>query len=817
MIKLTLQIGAQQSEKVFNKDSVLLGAGSADLIGLPFDTSSLRTEHIRIFEKEGVFFVQNIANDPFVTLNGRPFGKKKIASGDRLAVAEAEITFEGNSETTSSGQPLESVQDALSNAIKKKTSLSTSQLSSGDDVDVEALIREVEGFDKEPKAKQTNPVKGNSFKRPLVSMPIQPRNETSSEPVTKTQRHWTPRSLNERQSGRIRRAAFNENTFDSGMSSAEVSRRAFWRPFLAILIVLFAILAATGSGIYFTFNEKSDEQEFIAAQGLADMSMALTYAQIHQIKPPNQNWGDPDFLQEALGNVLPAHYPSLISVDKQGSFTNCPYMLRVYTSGDLSQFLLLAQPAPSLWQWLLSRETILLDSRTMELHKTTDLRSLNRLLANPKPLEGSNALEVSHLVNQASLIRLTTLATDTEHREFLPPKGLNKIRPGAETRVYNAPRYYQFSTPLTEGMAQIVNPGPTPLSEEKIQELQKNVTDMAKLSHFVFYSSLEQSTTHKVIKLMQTWIPNEPITFAQLTLEHDGRVVSAVALEKEVPEAAKDTPPVTLPTVVEAEFKNNETPVEPAKETVPIESIEQPTSLVASLNVSLKAIAEHRQQVLLPFKQQLLQLVDEHINTPNPDLVVVANRILQELEDVDLGQQVDIRHAIVDAYRVNVMEDKLLSHDEFIIQVQKAGLGAFLPVEFLQTQPPPPVAQEDPPGDRPNAFAAHLQEIQQAPDLAALEAAVAGANKALAEEPALTGSERLRTLHNKLQVNVLHRLEQLILGATTPLTASAFNPHNRVRVQNILLTAGVEDPEQRDYYLHEFDLLIRQKTPSEEE
>ncbi len=116
--------------------------------------------------------------------------------------------------------------------------------------------------------------------------------------------------------------------------------------------------------------------------------MALTYAQMHQLKPLNQNWGDPDFLKDILTKVLPPDYPSLVEQDKQEPFRNCPYMLRVYTSNDLSHFLLIAQPEPNLLQWLISRETILLDSRTMELHKIRDLRALNRLLADPRPLEG---------------------------------------------------------------------------------------------------------------------------------------------------------------------------------------------------------------------------------------------------------------------------------------------------------------------------------------------------------------------------------------------------------------------------------------------
>ena len=122
----------------------------------------------------------------------------------------------------------------------------------------------------------------------------------------------------------------------------------------------------------------------------------------------------------------------------------------------------------------------------------------------------------------------------------------------------------------------------------------------------------------------------------------------------------------------------------------------------------------------------------------------------------------------------------------------------------------------EPSTDRSTVFAIHLEELQKAQDLVGLESAVVAADKALLEEPGLVSS-KLRMQRNKLQVNVLHRLEQLILGANSPLASNAFNPHNRVRVQNILLIAGVEDPEQRAYYLHEFELLIVERTSAEAE
>ena len=42
-------------------------------------------------------------------------------------------------------------------------------------------------------------------------------------------------------------------------------------------------------------------------------------------------------------------------------------------------------------QWILPRETIVVDSQSMELRRTQTSKELNRLLANPNPLDGINA------------------------------------------------------------------------------------------------------------------------------------------------------------------------------------------------------------------------------------------------------------------------------------------------------------------------------------------------------------------------------------------------------------------------------------------
>ncbi len=795
-IKLTLQIGAKQTEKVFSQDSVLFGTHSSDLRDLPFDTSFMLPEHVKIFVKDGVFFAQNLANDPFVAVNERPFGKKKLNSGDRLTIGELEVLFEGQTIAPSqrpTPRPLQSLSDSLERTMLKTPPRLKHEPIVEEDEDLEALIREVESFEAEEAlqahAHDHAAFNANALHSTVTDVPGQVGRHT----LEHSPQASNTRSLKERHPSKSKRLLDLDGTVLAAKNHfgvQESRHKSLWRPLLVIIFVLIALMLAVGSGFYFTFSEKSDEEEFIAAQGLADMGIALTYAQQHQLKSPNQNWGDPDFLKEALAHVLPPAYPSLIALDKQGLFTDSPYMLRIYTNNDLSQFLLIAQPEPSLWQWLLPRETILLDSRTMELHKTTDLRALNRLLANTKPLDGANALEVSHLVSEASLIRLTLLANETGHREFLPPKGLSKLLPGAEHHLYNAPRYFRMSASLVHALAAYLEQQEE-AADDVAQDLRNKIVDYRKLPNAILYSDLSESTTRKIESLLKSWFVDQPApVIAELQLEKgSGRILSTYLLGNKRLDVSDDEFPT------EAEFIG--------------ENSEQSPQLRA-----LYSAVTTRKQALEGYKERLSSLLKEQIASPKEHFFETAMQMIREFNDIDIGEQVDIRQAIVDVYRSEVLENNALSHQDFVVEVKGTDIEPFLPPEFFEAQEPVPaplVAEgERELVDHGVEFSAALLQVQHATDFKSLEAAIAAANQALSREP-LPNDERLRTSRNKLQVQVVHRLEQLLLGAGSPLPDAAFDHHNRSRLQHILLSAGIEDQEQLDYYLHEYDILMNQK------
>ncbi len=146
--------------------------------------------------------------------------------------------------------------------------------------------------------------------------------------------------------------------------------------------------------------------------------MALVHAQLNHLKPHNHNWFDVDFLKNNLKAILPDSSSYASQIDAQGQFNCCPYTLRTYTNCDLSHFLLIAQPGPNLLNWLIPQSLIIVDSSLMELRVLKDAKSLNRLLANSDPLDGMSGKEITSLIKQGSLIRLTTLASESGHLDF---------------------------------------------------------------------------------------------------------------------------------------------------------------------------------------------------------------------------------------------------------------------------------------------------------------------------------------------------------------------------------------------------------------
>ena len=83
MIKLTLNPDFHPTTSTFSKKVVTIGSSKSHEVDLAIPDDQLQEIHVKILEQEGRFLVVNHANDPFVALNDRPFGKREIKTGDQ--------------------------------------------------------------------------------------------------------------------------------------------------------------------------------------------------------------------------------------------------------------------------------------------------------------------------------------------------------------------------------------------------------------------------------------------------------------------------------------------------------------------------------------------------------------------------------------------------------------------------------------------------------------------------------------------------------------------------------------------------------------
>lgn len=97
MIKLTLTPETQPITYIFEKDRILVGKISDSEI-VPDLVLSYTEEtplYIKIELVGSNFIVYNLAEDPFITVNGCPFNKKSLKTGDLLQIGTTVLLFEG--------------------------------------------------------------------------------------------------------------------------------------------------------------------------------------------------------------------------------------------------------------------------------------------------------------------------------------------------------------------------------------------------------------------------------------------------------------------------------------------------------------------------------------------------------------------------------------------------------------------------------------------------------------------------------------------------------------------------------------------------
>nr|WP_166155508.1 hypothetical protein [Neochlamydia sp. AcF84]NGY94957.1 hypothetical protein [Neochlamydia sp. AcF84] len=715
MIKITLNPHESPIVSIFDQETIIIGSGTgsmkADLI---LADAAIQPIHIKIVHKGQQCQVINYANDPFATLNDVPFGKKSIKDSGILQVGShliqielkyVESVKEDDKTLSSINEPLNVTLEGLLEwqALERKLPLPPSSISENslkssnfisnpspmspqesskfplqeevslleqkkwaksqlEERELEDLMHEIEQFG----------IK--HFKEESLSTYLASENDSSSLFLQEdTVDHFptlptmlAPKSRPEYQVGEFDDEGETWNTEKeeaavTGVKIEETKNLIDWKFLTTLVMTLLFILGLVAGALYFNISAKNEIEEMKAAEGVADIAMALKYAQIHYIKPQKKNWSDPEFIKKSLAQVIPHDYPSLTNIDQHGHLNETSYSLRIYTSTDFSQFLVIAQPAPSVLQSLIPKTAIVIDSKLMQLRKVADMKTLNRLLVNSNNLDNSNAVEVTNLVKQGKLILLSTLAQKRKAPDFSPPKALILLRPGAENYIYNAPRYYQLGETIIKRAIQLMQ---TPGNVHELSRLKQEISLLSKMSNMVLYFSDGIQLTLEAQKAIAAFTSPGSFLTAYLKFNPEGMILSSHLIidDESSPKTFNDSSKVASSTL-------------PADHEFLVE-LDSNNPHALSLNIhpllaKLKYLRQSREEVLTPLKNQMINLIKENSEHPTEEFEKKAKDLFQKYYTLELEQ----RHHLIQSILQLTEEYPLMPVKEFKSYLEKAGLS----------------------------------------------------------------------------------------------------------------------------------------------
>lgn len=871
MIKLTLTPYTQPLTYVFQKNCVFIGKISGDGImpDLSLPDGNLENSHIKIEYIKNNFVVYNLAEDPFATLNELPFGKKIIHSGDLLQIGQTVILFESeyaeeiNDENTDSPFELkqENYQHAENNfqVFHEEIKHSTQDKS----LEIETLFARLDILDSEMQSKQEScqepkeeEEEEKESKQPNKTSELLSDEELESllkkvsdfeselvnteeldkakEELTVEEEHPSKiEEITEKEEIEIpplptrRRSIKDDSPSDSEDETSTPKKNIFefeqpkiqinWKATLSAIGAFLLLFGIVASCFFMASTYRNEEEEIKAAQAVADVAMALNFAQINHAQPQNQNWSDSEFLKHNLAAVLAYPYTPLADVDSHGNFLNTSYILRIYTGIDLNHFLIIAQPQPSLMQWLVPKAAITVDSSLMELRKISDLKTLNRLLINAT-LDNSNSKDIANFVQHGELIPLRELKKYHPHTGFDLPKYLPYLRPGAENLIYNGIRYYPLGESLMKKAVALLD------SDDYLQDLPSLSEEISRFSRFpniVLYSSEGIQMAEREQRALATLFPNYKFIHAYLQFNEQKFAVNSHLLmdHSSLVEAAENT-------ALALNEKSVEHPVDETDQNPELENMlyleeidrlalfvleqekDNPTQTPlysSSKDVDPQHPLYKKLLALIYSREQALQQIESEIEEEKKLSRWMSSPYIAELKEKYDRISNEQQEKIVKAITLLQQEYSKMPLKQFMDYVKSTGAKPFIQENLrkkLNDANHSPFPEE--------LMNTSIEKIRQSTTLADLDKCLQETTKLLTldnfPDPAL-----FIGYQNIIHSTVLHRMNTFLLSPTAPIDLKELKEKNFNDIAQILQRAWVTDEDEFNYYLKEFESLAQGK------
>lgn len=804
MITLTIKNRSSPTVLTFPSNALSIGFGSNFDVNLSnYSSTPVSGELAKIYVVGDKFWFHNVQNDPFITVNDLSIAKRILDNGDGIQIGDLVLSFEGS---------LEKSQEQLSHFIEQKveekiqdsavpasaqatmtmenpqewqqvesdligegeilafTDEELGRLDLGELVSEIDLVKYDETF--QPKDAALFEVDWNGDVQLNTFFPYQKIEETKDPQAAKGgTKDLHLQDLEEDheifQANPLTKTSYSQETFIP------------WK-WVGILFFLLLILGLISMSLfYLSLADQRKEEEMKAAAAVSDIAMALMHAKVNNIQPHNQNWSDVEFLRTNLQNIIPDNYAPLIELDSQGQFLGCPYSLRIYMIANRDKFILIAQPAPTLYQWIIPLSALVVDSSLMEIRKINDFRTLNRLLTGPDSMKSFRNEQLTQLIKEGTLIRLDKIAKATNHFELTPPKSLSRLKAGAENFIYNAPRYYKFSQPIIE---KSLNLNSNSTSEE-ISLFHQEIGALKKLPSLVIYSLQGKKVALQVLKGFSTFAPAYNPFIGVISLNSKGLIsTSQIVLDGE-----KNQKMIAIKNEGNDLIAFNQ-----------LKDIDDEIDINHPLYIQLKGISEKRMVETAAITEKIIEILQMHQEKP---IIPLRNELHPHLEELYR----------LNEYHQNMIREELCqlhnTYKEFSVAQFLQYVRVFQLENCLEDAISNKGKLEEEMHNREKQMFMLLEEIHRAENLNDLNLILLRASQIVTLDH-LKHVDRVIFFQNLCQSYTLDVLTEFIFSSKNHLPFSEFRKENLSVLTSILKNAWVNDPEVMEYYTKQFQAVI---------
>lgn len=525
---------------------------------------------------------------------------------------------------------------------------------------------------------------------------------------------------------------------------------------------------------------QNNQKELYAARSLSDLSMALLHKNVYSPKSPHPIDSEA-FLENHLQRVVDEAFKDNLPLLSTQFLISLDYSLKVFFDEDKKEFILLALPNKGYLQSFFPKGSIIFDSKSFRLFRSSFLKSWEETFKSVSFLEEVQEYEIEDLIRKSTPLDFSLLDAGDPSQGFSVPGGLDDLAPYGFERVYNLPRYHRFAEKL---LVKALKTFQEEASLDDLNDLKNAHASFGDFNELVVYTPGPRETAEKAFWTFERYIPGHTLLYAYFLEQKIDRSELLEPQELAAFFASLDKTPIK-------DF-DLESKLEKEKEIEELELIKEKQIFELPLR-ELLAQQEKEQQKIT---QEMQNISSEGMS--EKAFAKEYLKLFYAHQELQLEQRKAVEESVRVIFEGQVVNDPEKYGQAFIDVLEELQIMPLLSKDLQEELIEEQLLFQS--QERELSIENDFKRIENVEDLKNLDILV----NRLSRKIQSSNFENIKSqlsYQNQLRQVVLAKLGQWLFD---PEKA----PKNRQLLERVLENSDISDEDQRRFYLLEFDSLV---------